>query len=148
MKVYRIANAVHVQAQEPAFPTLFGKAAEVEMTRTDFLIEVRLILEMKSAVPFNEDTYLYSIRALDPAPFKLSDLLEALVRILPKDLGFVVRTGYLTHDVLYGLLPQGDRLVTLLDVFANAASRVEVKLRRAPANQQTVIVRFKEEPRL
>jgi hypothetical protein len=132
--VANVSNAAVV------FPSLLTQTNNLELSRDELENETRLLLERKQEIPFQDDTYVYAIRAIVPAPFRPSASLEQLLTSLAAPLANDIRAGYLTHDILYGLLPDEGRLVALLHAFFRDVTEVEVKVRRAPQGQRTVVV--------
>jgi hypothetical protein len=130
-----------VQAPSPVYPQIFSGSAELALSRQDFLRELNLVLERGTRRPLLSGTYIYSLRALDPAPFTANPLLRDLARGLPSPVVSNLTIGFLVHDGIYGQVAEAGLLPALLDAFVRTASRIEVKLRRrADDPEQTVVV--------
>ena len=137
----RLFAAPHaVRTPKPRYPQLFSGEAEISMSRGDLLRELLLVLEMRTARPFVEDTYVYSIRVLRPAPFGLSALLADLVEDYPHSVRANIEAGYLVHDSMYGQPSDEGRLQPLIERFLANAEVVEVKLRRRADPEKTIRV--------
>jgi hypothetical protein len=139
VRAYRVKRPI-ATTSIVVFPSLLTLEEALTLSRADLENETRLLLERKQDVPFHSDTYIYSIRAIAPAPFRPTAALEQSLASLSESLANDVRSGYLTHEVLYGLMPDEGRLVAVLDGFLSSVTKVEVKVRRAPEGQRAVLV--------
>ena len=140
VKAYRPRHPVTLVAETIVYPSLLQATPTLQMARAELENEIRLLLERRQEAAFGDDTYVYSIRALDPVSFQPSTHLESVIASLPLSFANNVRVGYLTHDALYGLLADEGRLVSVLDAFLREVKEVEVKVRRAPEEQREVRV--------
>lgn len=140
LKAYRAICQVVSIADAIIYPSLLRSTPTLQMSRSELENELRLLLERRQETPFQDDTYVYSVRAVNPESFRPSAQLESVMAALPLAFANNVRVGYVTHDALYGLLADEGRLVALLDAFLREVTEVEVKVRRAPEEQRTVRV--------
>jgi hypothetical protein len=129
-----------VETARPNYPRLFSSESVIELTREDLLRELQLVLERRSHKPLAEDTYVYSVRVLRPAPFSPSALLSELISDLPNAVAASARAGYLVHDGIYGYLAEAGRVQPLIERFLADARAVEVKVRRSPGPEKTIVV--------
>ncbi|SRR5258708_1914631 len=127
---YRV-NAPVAGATEILYPSLLSGRGALEMSREDLETEIRLILEMKQHAAFGCETYIYSIGALTPNPFRPSVGFEDLLQSFSVRMRNQVRAGFIVHDDLYELGADAGKLVGLLETFLLEVSAVEVKAGRA-----------------
>lgn len=138
--VYQTRHAVSA-ALTATFPAVLSGAVEASLTREELTLETGLVLERRGEMPATGTAFLYSIRAIAPAPFAPSTRLEALLRGVPADFAAHIRIGYLLHEHLYKL--DEVRLQGILEAFLAATDVVEVKARRAGADQVTTRVNLR-----
>src|SRR5205807_2578587 len=81
---------------------------------------------------------LYSVRATEPAPFKLLAKLPGL----PAPVVTNARLGYLVHEGLYELKGDKRALEELLNTFLAACEVVELKFSKKDGSQHVATVRL------
>jgi len=138
--LYRASRQPGPASDVVVFPSLLAPFNDQALSREELIDETRLLLERRQQKPLPDDTYIYSLRVMVPAPFRATEHLLDLLRAFDASAASGVKAGYVTHEVLYGLLPDEGRLSALLTAFLADATVVEVKVRRQPEEQRVVRV--------
>src|SRR5438309_9519918 len=83
------------------FPVLLSSTPGVEIDRNALLTEIELIIGMQQPSRF-EGPHIYSVRVVTPSGYAV----ESVPQDLPYARQMELRSGYLSHEMLYGAPPE------------------------------------------
>lgn len=122
----RLCQAEHdvFLGKRPVYPSLLSTDPNLALSPSEFIQEVRLVLEARDTASIFGGAYIYRVLVTEPSRLVLSEhnLHSPIGRHAAKQL----RNGYLMHDVLYGTEP-ASLTVLLSDMIADA-TRLQVSL--------------------
>ena len=126
-----------------SFPYLLAESDNIALSPEELESEISLILEMRVGEDFDGEPALYSVTAVRPHPFRISEDWIPELSDLPYEAVSNARAGYLIHEDLYALQSDPNKLHDLISIFLDECDEVEIKLKhRGQLNWRTVRIRM------